>query len=111
MSAHDAPPDTAPTAEVPLRAEGLAGWVADLLHRGRRGIGRAADRSRVRLELRQLVRDRDAFWTRLGKTAYHLVEAGEIDHAALRRAMSRIAELDARIGALQARIDDGGEAP
>ena len=111
MSDHDPEPTQGPTADVPFRAEGLAGWVADLLSRGRRGIGRAADRQRLRLELRQLLRDHDAFWTRMGKTAYHLVEAGEIDHAALRRAMSRIAEIDARIGALQARIDEGGEAP
>ena len=76
-----------------------------LVVRGRRGIGRAARAGRTRLELRQLQRDRDAFWMRLGKTAYHLVEAGEIEHPALRKAMSRIDELEARIGALHARTE------
>lgn len=97
-----------PFPDVTLRSEGLAGWVVDVLQRGRRGIGRAADRGRLRIEIRQLERDRDALWRRLGKTAHHLVEAGEIDHPAIRKAMARIAELDARIGALQARAEEPG---
>jgi hypothetical protein len=110
MAGDDPRSPTAP--DVPFRAEGLAGWVSDLISRGRRGIGRAADRNRLRLEVRQLQKDRDAFWTRLGKTAYHLVDAGEIDHPALRKAMARIADLDARIGALQTRIaETGDDAP
>jgi len=102
--------DRSPTQpDVPFRAEGLAGWVSDLLSRGRRGLGRAADRNRLRLEVRQLQKDRDAFWMRLGKTTFHLVDAGEIDHPAVRKAMARIADLDARIGALQARIADSDD--
>lgn len=76
-----------------------------LVFRGRRSLGRAARAGRTRLELRQLQRDRDAFWMRLGKTAYHLVEAGEIEHPALRKAMRRIDDLEGRIGALHARAD------
>ena len=98
-------------SDVSFRAEGLAGWLSDLLHRGRRGLGKAADRNRLRLEVRQLQRDRDAFWMRLGKTTFHLVDAGEIEHPALRKAMARIADLDARIGALQTRIADTDDTP
>lgn len=94
-----------PEAPPPV-GESLAQLVSRLLFRGREGLGRAARRSRVRLELRQLARDREHFWMRLGKTAYNLAEAGEIDHPALRKAISRIDELDARIGALQAQADE-----
>ncbi len=68
-----------------------------LMERGRYELSRAASAGRSRLELRQLQRDRDHFWSRLGKEAYHLVQAGEIDHPALRRAMERIDDLEARI--------------
>ena len=72
-----------------------------LVGRSRLELGRAARSSRERLELRQLRRDLDHFWARLGKTSYHLVEAGEIDHPALRKAIARIDELEAKIEALQ----------
>ncbi len=73
-----------------------------LLSRGREQLGKAADRGRTRLELRQLRSDRDHFWIRLGKTAYRLVESGEIDHPALQKAIARIDELEARIQSLEA---------
>ena len=86
----------------------LGELVNRLFGRGRRQLGKAARAGRLRLELRQLQRDRDAFWARLGKTAYYLVDAGEIDHPALRKAKTRIDELEARIGAVQTRAADGG---
>ncbi len=55
--------------------------------RGRTELDRAARSGRDRLELRQLNKDLDHFWVRLGKTARRLVEAGEIDHPALRKAI------------------------
>ncbi|MBW1878632.1 MAG: hypothetical protein JRI25_12345 [Deltaproteobacteria bacterium] len=95
----------------PPLSESLAHLLSRLLFRGRRGLGRAAERSRSRLELRQLQKDRDHFWVRLGRTAYHLVEAGEIDHPALRKAIARIDEIEARIDALHSggkgAADDG----
>ncbi len=72
------------------------------VNRGRAEIGKAARTGRQRLELRQAQRDLDHFWRRLGKTAHNLVESGEVDHPALRRAMSRIVELEERIDALRA---------
>jgi len=97
------------TTTAPHPGDTLGSLLGRWLFRGRREIGRAARRSRLRLELRQIQRDRDHFWARLGRTAYHLVQAGEIDHPALRRAIARIDELDARIGALQSRLDTGEE--
>lgn len=76
-----------------------------LLSRGRAEFGRAARSGRSQLEQRQLQKDRDHFWIRLGKTAARLVEGGELDHPALRKAMSRIDEIEARIDALKKRSE------
>ncbi len=82
-------------------AEAVATVMRRLIDRGRFEFERAASRGRQRLEVRQLQRDRDHFWRRLGKEAYNLVEAGEIDHPALRNAMARIDDLEARIAEQQ----------
>jgi hypothetical protein len=74
---------------------------------GRARIERAARSGRQRLEIRQLERDRDRFWIRLGKTAYRLAEGGEIDHPALRKAMGRIDTLDERIARMREAGPDG----
>jgi hypothetical protein len=79
-----------------------------LAERGREGVERVTHESRRRLELRQLRRERDEFWIRLGKTAYHLVEGGEIEHPALRKAMARIDDLEARIRAHEHEGEDAG---
>lgn len=65
-----------------------------VVRRGRSSLGRAAEAGRVALETRQKQKDLEHFWARLGKTAHHLVEAGEIDHPALRKAMDRIQLLE-----------------
>ncbi|MCO4744450.1 MAG: hypothetical protein KC912_06670 [Proteobacteria bacterium] len=86
--------------------EVLAGALSRLLVRGRGSVGRAAEAGRIRLELRQIQKDRDAFWIRLGKTAYHLVGDGEIeDHPALRKAIERIDALEQQVAELQGRSD------
>lgn len=72
-----------------------------VLRRGRTEVDRAARIGKHRLELRQAQADLDHFWVRLGKTAYHLVQGGELDHPALRRAMDRIDELERRIDDLR----------
>lgn len=81
----------------PVLADLLTDAVRRLVRRGRLELGRAARSGRTRLEQRQLAKDLDHFWVRLGKTAFRLVEAGEIDHPALRQAMARIEELEAQI--------------
>lgn len=83
----------------------LSRAVKRLVGRGRTELGKAAKTSRERLELRQLQKDLDHFWARLGKTSRRLVEAGEIDHPALRKAMERIDELEGRIDQLRSRAE------
>ena len=55
---------------------------------------------RNQLRARALQRDLDHFWIRLGKTAWRLVEAGEVSHPALEKAVARIRELEEEIAAL-----------
>lgn len=91
-----APPDD---ASVPTLLSQLMRRAA---RRGRREVARVADAGRQQLEMRQARSDLDAFWVRLGKTAYHLAQAGEIEHPAIDRACTRIDELTAHIDALEA---------
>ena len=85
----------------PLIGYLLTRAVRRLVGRGRTELGKAAKTGRSKLELRQLQKDLDHFWARLGKTSRRLVEAGEIDHPALRKAMARIDELELQIDRLK----------
>ena len=73
-------------------------------NKSRTRVDWAAEKAKKRLEKRQMKKDLDHFWVRLGKTAHNLVEAGEIDHPALRKAMVRIAELESQLDS--AIVDD-----
>lgn len=96
-------------AEPPPLTDALGAVVRRLMWIGRQELTRTARTGRVRLELRQLQADRDRFWIRLGKSAYHLVEGGEIDHPALRKAMVRIDQLEGEIAELRARLSAEAE--
>ena len=85
----------------PLFGDLLGRAVRRLVARGRKEVERVAEGSRHRLELRQRQKDLEHFWMRLGKTAARLVEAGEIDHPSLRKAMDRISELEGKIDDLK----------
>ena len=98
-------PSSAGLPEPPPLRETLAQAVRRVLFRSREEFGRAASAGRDRLEVRQLEKDRVHFWTRLGKEAYFLVEAGEIDHPALRRAMTRIDDLEASLREKREHVD------
>ncbi|MBA2319964.1 MAG: hypothetical protein H0V89_02305 [Deltaproteobacteria bacterium] len=93
--------DENPPPLEPQARDFVASMLRRVLRRGQREVERAAVNGRTRLELRQLQADLDHFWVRLGKTAWHLVEGGEIEHPDLRRAMTRITELEARIESLK----------
>jgi hypothetical protein len=67
-----------------------------------RSMQRLLTRGRSEIEARQVKREIDVFWVRLGKTAFRLVEAGEIDHPALRRAIGHIEKLEAQLERLRA---------
>lgn len=90
--------------EPPPLADALGAVVRRLVYLGRQELTRTAKTGRLRLELRQLQSDRDRFWIRLGKSAYRLVEAGELEHPALAKAMSRIDELELQIEELKGRL-------
>lgn len=104
MAAPESPPpdesEEAPSLQR-LLGEALVQSLERLVRRGRAEAGRVAHTGRHRLMQRQLQKDLDHFWARLGKTAYHLVQGGEIDHPALRRAMERIDELERKIDELR----------
>lgn len=85
----------------PILGDLLSRAVRRLVHRSRAELGRAARTGRQKLAERQLQRDLDHFWMRLGKSAYHLVHAGELDHPALRKAMTRIDDLERQLDALR----------
>jgi hypothetical protein len=89
---------------------GLLGTlVRQVADRGRARVGRQLRNTRHQLEVRQLKRDREHFWIRLGKTAYRLVEAGEIEHSALQKAIERIQAIDRQIEELEAQPEDVAE--
>lgn len=90
---------SSPSSLSPVLAELVGGALQRLVDGSRAGLRGAADRGRRRLERRQLERDLEHFWVRLGKTTYHLVEAGELDHPALRKAMERIDTLHEQLEA------------
>ena len=94
----------------PPLSEALTAIMRRVVFRSRQEMSRAATLGRERLERRQAQRDLDHFWMRLGKTAYNLVETGEIDHPGLRKAMGRIDELEARLRAQEA-ADRASERP
>lgn len=79
----------------------LTGLMGVLLRRGRVGVERAAVQTRFRLDLRQLKRDRDVMYQKLGRELRALIEAGELHHAGLARGVERIAELDRKIAAVE----------
>ncbi len=109
---HDAsaPPTSSAGRDLETAAltDALAVFFRRALRRSRRELSRAADTSRRRLELRQKRKDLDHFWVRLGKTAHRLVEAGEVDHPALRKAMTRIQELESELEAFEASLRENG---
>lgn len=74
--------------------DALLKMIRRVARQGRQQVRRGATVGRQYLETRQKQKDLDHFWARLGKTAHHLVEAGEIDHPALRKAMDRIRTLE-----------------
>ena len=87
---------TEPDVPPPI-SDALSHVMERVLSRARRGVRRAIGAGRERLERRQAERDLEHFWMRLGKTAYRLVEAGELEHPALTKAMERIDILEQRI--------------
>ena len=68
--------------------------------RGRAEIGKAHERGRHQLEVRQLRKDRSKRLEKLGREVVALVEAGEIDHPGVTCRIDHIKDLDERIHGL-----------
>ena len=68
--------------------------------RGRAEIGKAHERGRHQLEVRQLRKDRSKRLEKLGREVVALVEAGELDHPGVTCRIEHIKDLDERIHSL-----------
>jgi len=100
----------------PALVEAVGGIVGRMLKVGLGEAEKAARKGRDRLALRQLRNDRDRMYTKLGKEARQLLEAGEIDHPGLRRGVERLRELEERLVAAEdaaraAGLEPGPEEP
>lgn len=91
-------------------ADAMGGLLRVLFSRGKVEVERAAATGRVRLELRQLRRDRDVMYQKLGRELRALVEAGEVTHPGLVRGVARLDEMDAHVRAVEAKAAVGGAA-
>jgi hypothetical protein len=89
-------------------ADAMGGLLRVLFSRGKVEVERAAATGRVRLELRQLRRDRDIMYQKLGRELRALVEAGEVTHPGLVRGVARLDEMDANVRAVEAKAAVGG---
>ena len=89
--------------------DALASVMRMVFERGQNRAGALAADGRGRLELRQLKKDRDAMYRKLGREVRRLLEAGEIEHPGIRRGVERIDALESRIEAVMAR--DGAVVP
>jgi hypothetical protein len=103
-SSLDKPKPPSPLADV------LQDALRRLLGEGQRRLTRAADDGRVMLRVRQLQRDRDALWVRMGKTAYHLMDDGEVQHVSLDKVREKIDALDDELRHLRASMRDPASA-
>lgn len=83
--------------------DALANVMRMVFERGQNRAGALAADGRGRLELRQLKKDRDAMYRKLGREVRRLQEGGEIEHPGIRRGVERIEALELRIDAVAAR--------
>lgn len=89
----------------------LGTLLSGFLDRGKREMERVASGTRVRLDLRQLRKDRDTMYQKLGRETRALLEGGEIQHPGLARGLERILELDRKITAVEAEMSLAGLSP
>ncbi|MEL6342837.1 MAG: hypothetical protein AAFV53_06870 [Myxococcota bacterium] len=85
-------------------ADALGQVMRVVVRRGRAELSRAAAQGRVRMELRQLRKDRQRMFEKLGREVVRLVEGGELSHPGLLRGAERIQQLDAQIAAVEADV-------
>jgi hypothetical protein len=91
------------------RADAVVDMLGRVLRASREGAERVARMGRERLMLRRLRSDRDRLYRKLGKEVRELLDAGELEHPGLRRGVSRIAEIDARVAEVEELLRRSGE--
>ncbi len=91
------------------RTDAVVDLFGRMLKAGRTGAEKMARMGRERLLLRQLRADRDRLYRKLGKEVRQLLETGDLEHPGVRRAVGRIAEIDARVAEVEEQIRRGGE--
>lgn len=94
---------------IPALADALGGLLRGVLERSRTEVERIATDGRARLELRQLRKDRQVMYSKLGKEVRALLEAGEVSHPGLERGVARIQGLDERIASAERAFAARGE--
>jgi len=97
-----APGGGAGGAQAPI-GDALASVMRMVFERGQTRAEALAADGRGRLELRQLRKDRDAMYRKLGREVRRLLEAGEIEHPGLLRGVERVDAVEARIAEAEAR--------
>lgn len=85
-------------------ADALGQVMRVVVRRGRAELSRAAAQGRVRIELRQLRKDRQRMFEKLGREVVRLVEGGELSHPGVIRGVERIRRLDVQIAAVEADV-------
>ena len=81
----------------------LGALVTRASRRGSLGVEALIQSNRRRAERRQSQRELQHYWARLGKTAYHLTNAGELDHPAMHEAIRRIDSIKEDLARIQER--------
>jgi len=87
-------------------AAGLFGNLKEIFLKSKDEVARGAQLGKVRIDVFQLRKDREHFMQRLGEEAYELLQREEIAHSDLEKAYAKVLELDERIVAVEAEIED-----
>lgn len=108
-------------SDPPLEGEGaeksprivraIGDFMGGILDRGKAEIEAAARSGKLHLEIRQLERDREAVFTKLGRELCRLVEAGEVEHPALQKGVEKVHEIERRLAELQPSVKVKEEEP
>lgn len=95
------------TDDIGKNLETLLGRAADVFTRGREELLRQSRIGKVKLfDLTQLRRERARMVLRLGEEAYRAMQSGKLAREDLDRTYKKIVEMDERIGAKEAEIEN-----
>jgi len=87
-------------------AAGLFGNLKEIFLKSKDEVARGAQLGKVRIDVFQLRKDREHFMQRLGEEVYDLLQREEIAHSDLEKPYAKVLELDERIVAVEAEIEE-----